>query len=68
MPFAVKDAQFMNHELYELKRCTREKCEGAKLVKRKTKPHTASYSNQEFDYYQCPLCKTNYAYARVEVD
>jgi len=42
--------------------CKIQKCNNATLNLRKTLPRTAHKGNAAyFDYYQCPICKANYA-------
>jgi len=44
---------------------TKEKIE---LKKRKRPPYTASnFGRSNYDYYQCPKCKTNSAYTRANL-
>ena len=51
--------------LYKNKKCKNPKCNCKDLKKRSTKPYTASRNGHlYFDYYQCPVCKTNYGYGK----
>ena len=44
--------------------CNVPMCNQAQMKKRKTPPKTASEYSEHFDYWQCPICKTNRAYPK----
>ena len=53
---------YRDNDFYAKKhQCRSYACKGTTLLKRKTKPYTAT-SDGHFDYYQCPVCKTNYSF------
>ena len=48
-----------------MKKCKTRACEGRALKKRTTLPWTAVKGGDKwFDFYQCPKCKTNYAFEK----
>jgi hypothetical protein len=51
-----------------MKKCSRCLRNGNQtfLKKRHTPPGTASIYKDQFEYWQCPRCKTNYAYNKED--
>jgi hypothetical protein len=56
------------NRLFQAKKCPKVFCEEKDLKKRRKPPRTGSREHKFFDYWQCPTCKTNYAYLKKRTE